>query len=589
MLASFAEFERGTIRERTQHWLHRAFRNGKQTGRIPYGNDVAENSGFVLVEVEAAVVREIFSNIAGGSTLYGEAQRLNHLGMPGPGWKYRGRPREHSARWTAASISKLVNQSAYGGTHVVRISGGGGSVERECPPVVPAELQQQALSRLAENKRQGRRPSDRSYLLSGFIRCAVCASAFVGHPSGSHGKIRYYYVCNESRPQNRTKAPKGHAPYVRAEWVEDLVWQDVRRFLNNPGEVLERLREETQGGDEDQALEERHADLTKRLGQKEAEKDRYVRMYAQGHLDDPELATYLEDLKYQTQNLRLLLDSVEAEIAGKKEQQHLAATTASWLAALRERVAEVEADTEEARATRREFVRLLVQAVEVDRTEEGKTRVRVTYRFGPPAGEHPSPGRQTREAPSECVHVESNSLEYDNPLVPLVSVVGGLVVGELVGIEARLERLGDYLEKRFSKGESPVSRAFVTTSLLFCVGPLTVIGSLEDGLRGDYSLLALKSGLDFIAALTFASVLGWGVLLSAGTILIVQGSLTLGAGFVDPFVTEAMISAATATGGVLIVGLGLGLLDLKRVRVGNMLPALLFAPLLVAAAPLWPL
>ena len=140
----------------------------------------------------------------------------------------------------------------------------------------------------------------------------------------------------------------------------------------------------------------------------------------------------------------------------------------------------------------------------------------------------------------------ANFLEYDNPLVPLVSVVGGLVVGELVGIEARLVRLGDYLEKRFSKGESPVSRAFVTTSLLFCVGPLTVIGSLEDGLRGDYSLLALKSGLDFIAALTFASVLGWGVLLSAGTILIVQGSLTLGAGFLDPFVTGAMISAATA-------------------------------------------
>jgi uncharacterized protein len=182
----------------------------------------------------------------------------------------------------------------------------------------------------------------------------------------------------------------------------------------------------------------------------------------------------------------------------------------------------------------------------------------------------------------------ANFLEYGSPLVPLVSVVAGLVVGELVGIEAWLERLGDHLEKRFSKGESPVSRVFMTTSLLFCVGPLTVIGSLEDGLRGDYSFLALKSALDFIAALTFASALAWGVLLSAGTILLVQGPLTLGAGFVEPFVTDAMISAATATGGVLIVGLGLSLLDLKRVRVGNMLPALLFAPLLVAAAPLWP-
>ena len=183
----------------------------------------------------------------------------------------------------------------------------------------------------------------------------------------------------------------------------------------------------------------------------------------------------------------------------------------------------------------------------------------------------------------------SNFLDFDNPLIPLVSVISGLVAGELLGIEGALKRFGDALEKRFSRGGSPVSRAFVTTSLLFCVGPLTVIGSLEDGLSGDYGLLALKSALDFIAALAFASVLGWGVLLSAGTVLVVQGSLTLGAGFLEPLVTDAMISATTATGGVLIFGLGLVLLELKEVRVANMLPALLFAPLLVAAAPLWPL
>jgi len=183
----------------------------------------------------------------------------------------------------------------------------------------------------------------------------------------------------------------------------------------------------------------------------------------------------------------------------------------------------------------------------------------------------------------------SNFLKVHNVLVPLVSVILGLMVGELSNIDARLKRLGDHLEMRFSKGESPVSRAFVTTSLLFCVGPLTVIGSLQDGLNGDYSLLALKSALDFTASLAFASVLGWGVLLSAGTVLVVQGSLTLGAGFLDPIVTGPMISATTATGGVLIFGLGLGLLDLKEVRVANMLPALVFAPLLVAASPLWPL
>lgn len=183
----------------------------------------------------------------------------------------------------------------------------------------------------------------------------------------------------------------------------------------------------------------------------------------------------------------------------------------------------------------------------------------------------------------------SDFLKYDNPLVPLISVVAGLIVGEIARIDDRLKQFGNYLESRFSKGESQVSRAFVTTSLVFCVGPLTVLGSIEDGLKGDYSLLALKSALDFTASITFASVLGWGVLLSAGTVLVVQGSITVGASFVQEIITRDMISATTATGGVLILGLGLVLLDLKEVRVANMLPALIFAPLLVALAPLWPL
>ena len=200
----------------------------------------------------------------------------------------------------------------------------------------------------------------------------------------------------------------------------------------------------------------------------------------------------------------MLLDSVEAEIAGKKEQQHLAETTGAWLAALRERTAEVEAETEEAQATRRELVRLLVEAVMVDRTEEGKTRVRITYRFGPPA----SPEPQNGESQGERVHVVNNSLEFDNPLVPLLSVILGLVIGEFLGIDDALKRFGVYLQKRLSKGESPVSRAFVTTSLIFCVGPLTILGSLEDGFTRDYSLLALKSALDFVASLSFAAVLG---------------------------------------------------------------------------------
>jgi uncharacterized protein len=179
-------------------------------------------------------------------------------------------------------------------------------------------------------------------------------------------------------------------------------------------------------------------------------------------------------------------------------------------------------------------------------------------------------------------------LRFDNPLVPLVSVILGLVVGELLSIDGRLKRFGDALEQRFSKGGSPVSRAFVTTSLLFCVGPLTFLGSLQDGISGDYRLLALKSALDFVASLSFASVLGWGVLLSAGSVLVVQEGLTLAGALFGAFIDKPMILTMTSTGGVLLVGLGLGLLELKEVRVANMLPALVVAPLLVALAPLWP-
>jgi uncharacterized membrane protein YqgA involved in biofilm formation len=179
-------------------------------------------------------------------------------------------------------------------------------------------------------------------------------------------------------------------------------------------------------------------------------------------------------------------------------------------------------------------------------------------------------------------------LRFDNALVPLVSTISGLVVGELLDVDGRLKRFGDALERRFSKGGSPVSRAFVTTSLLFCVGPLTILGSLQDGISGDYRLLALKSALDFVAALSFAAVLGWGVLLSAGTVLVVQGAMTLAGALFGTFMDQPMILAMTSTGGVLLLGLGLTLLDLKEIRVANMLPALLFAPLIVAAAYLWP-
>jgi uncharacterized membrane protein YqgA involved in biofilm formation len=170
-----------------------------------------------------------------------------------------------------------------------------------------------------------------------------------------------------------------------------------------------------------------------------------------------------------------------------------------------------------------------------------------------------------------------------SPLYVLAAVLLGGLVGEALGIEARLARVGDRLQARMQRDRphSTVSEAFFTASLLFCVGPLTVIGSFEDGLRGNLEPLATKSMLDGFASIALASTLGFGVAFAALTVLLVQGALTLCAGLLDGVLRGEALAAMTSTGGVLIIGIALKLLDLKDVKVGNFLPALVLAPLLV--------
>ncbi|MCC6300454.1 MAG: DUF554 domain-containing protein [Anaerolineales bacterium] len=174
----------------------------------------------------------------------------------------------------------------------------------------------------------------------------------------------------------------------------------------------------------------------------------------------------------------------------------------------------------------------------------------------------------------------------DNPLIVLGALLIGTLLGEWWRIEDGLHNLGVILEKRFSKenddGSNKFVRGFLTASLLFCVGPMTILGSIQDGLTGDYNLLAVKSVLDGFAALAFASTLGLGVLFSALVILVYQGGVSLLAAQLDALVTPAMLNELTATGGIILLGLAISsLLEIKKIRVGNMLPALAVAPLIV--------
>lgn len=167
-------------------------------------------------------------------------------------------------------------------------------------------------------------------------------------------------------------------------------------------------------------------------------------------------------------------------------------------------------------------------------------------------------------------------------VIVMGSVLIGGIIGELLGIERGLNRLGDALKARFAQRQAHFTEGFVVASLVFCVGPLTVLGSIEDGLTGDYRLLAIKSLLDGSAAVAFASTLGWGVGFSALTVLLYQGALTLSASWAAGVFSDPMVAALTAAGGILIIGIGLRLLELREVRVANLLPALVLAPASIA-------
>jgi uncharacterized membrane protein YqgA involved in biofilm formation len=192
-------------------------------------------------------------------------------------------------------------------------------------------------------------------------------------------------------------------------------------------------------------------------------------------------------------------------------------------------------------------------------------------------------------------------LEIDNPIVVLGALLIGGGLGEWWRLETRLQNLGRYLENSFTReghglGEdiSPISlsgenqlkgnrfiRGFLTASLVFCIGPMTILGAIQDGLTGDYGLLAIKAVLDGFASIAFASSLGIGVMFSTLVVLIFQGGISLLAA--QATITNSMMNEMTSVGGLLLLGLGISsLLEIKPIRVGNFLPALFIAPFIVA-------
>lgn len=177
------------------------------------------------------------------------------------------------------------------------------------------------------------------------------------------------------------------------------------------------------------------------------------------------------------------------------------------------------------------------------------------------------------------------ALKTTNLAFPLAAVLLGGIIGEALAIEDRLERLGQRLRRLVERGDNQESRfvdGFVSATLIYCVGPLTILGSISDGLGNGAQLLFIKSALDGTVSVVLASTLGIGVAVSALSVAVVQGTLTLAASGLHALLSDRMVAETTATGGILIVAIGLRLLEIARIRVGNFLPALLIAPLAVA-------
>lgn len=182
------------------------------------------------------------------------------------------------------------------------------------------------------------------------------------------------------------------------------------------------------------------------------------------------------------------------------------------------------------------------------------------------------------------------ALQTNNSLVVIGSLVIGGAIGECIDIEKKLKSLGTWMEKKFTSGEDGrFTRAFISASLIYCIGAMSITGSIESGIKGNHSILMVKSLLDGTTAIVFATSMGAGVLASAIPVLLYQGAITLAASLLQNVLTQPIITEMSATGGLLIVGIGLNILQIKEINVGNLLPGIFVAiPLSLLFAALNP-
>lgn len=183
------------------------------------------------------------------------------------------------------------------------------------------------------------------------------------------------------------------------------------------------------------------------------------------------------------------------------------------------------------------------------------------------------------------VYGVSEGIQTENLIIVLASLVVGGIIGELLNIDQKLENLGNFIEGKFKNKGGNISQAFVTTSLMYCIGAMAITGALQSGLQNDHTTLYAKSLLDFVVSIIFGSTLGIGVVLSGVAVFIYQGSITLLAVFVKTLIADPVIREMTAIGGVLILGIALNMIGLTKLKMANLLPAVIIPIIIYMVYP----
>lgn len=404
LLASIAELERETITERMIMGKRRVVADGKYAGgRVPIGYEVNSDgyivsSAHVIPELgitETEMVLDLFTRIAGGSTLLIEAQRLNALGIQ-PRSRY-GRNRKKGAAeastyvqtstWTPSVIWTIITNPAYKGAAVLKSKQG--TVDRPSPAIVDSVLWDAAQATLSKNRLQSTRNAKYVYLLRGLIVCTSCGRHFTGLSERTRldGSVPRRYRCNAQIPGNRPDpATRCTAKTVNADWLEDFIWQDCRAFIENPGDALadaqrqlrERLEQTT-------GTEGRRRELLGQIAEKDGERERVLTMYRRGRITITEAETEMDAIARETATLREMMEALRAQEAlAAAQEAHLSDAT-TMLLKLRERIEDIEAEADS--TVKRQIIELLVSRIAVETEGAGRERtatVTVTYRFSGP-------------------------------------------------------------------------------------------------------------------------------------------------------------------------------------------------------------